>query len=213
MITRWVKAGARRVQISRACGFHVSAALGNATSDAIGNFHRNVRKDRSNTTTSTARGTAATGLSSLVPNVNKSNYSFGCLGLVRCASTGSHRWNRNVVERASRRTHLTQFSMAAEYPPTLSSMRARGSDTAAAATGSISRSFRKLSTTSEEGSKAPEGSDGAKKVDVAPVAEAGIAELTEGLPEEPRHSHVEMPSITDVRNLNLWDPESRPKHR
>lgn len=200
MITRWVKASTRGVQVYRFCGFHEGATLGNgsSTSDVSGHFHRNLRRDCS--TTSTARGTAA-GLSSSIPNVNKGNcggQSFGCLDSVRHASSGPQRWNSNV-ERASSKTQLARLFMA-EYPPTFSSMLARGPATAAPP-GSISRALRKLSTNSEEGSKTPEGPDEDKKVEVASVAEAGIGELTEGLPEEPRHSHVEMPSITDVSSV------------
>lgn len=200
MITRWVKTGTRGVQVSRACGFHVGATLGNgsSTSELSDHFHRYLRRDRS-TTSSTARGTAA-GLSSLVPGVNKGNcgdQSSGCLGPVRRASSGPQRWNSNV-ERASSRTQLTRF-LVAEYPPTLSSMRARGPATASPHGSSMA--LRKLSTTSEEGSKTQEGPDGEKKVDIAAVAGAGIGEPMDGLPEEPRHSHVEMPSITDVSSM------------
>ena len=203
-----MKAGTRGVQVSRACGFHVGATLGNvsSTSDVSGNFRRNLRRDRS--TTSTAPGTAA-GISSLVPNVNTGNCSdegFGGLGPVRRASRDTHRWNRKV-ERASSKTQFRRFLMA-EYPPT-SSMQA-GAPAAGARPGSISRALRKLSTTPEDASKAPEGPDVEKKGDIASVAEAGIAERMESLPEEPRHSHVEMPSITDVRSEEPSSHQSHP---
>ena len=197
MITRWVKAGIRGVQVSRFGGFHGRNGFSTVNSDVSDHFHPNLRRDHS-TTTRTARGTAACP-SSLVPSTNKGNcggQSSGCLGPVRHASNGSQRWNSNV-ERASSRTQLARF-LIAEYPPTLSSMRARGPAATAAPAVSIGRALRKLSTNSEKGSKTPEGPDGDKKLEVAPVAEAGIGEITEGLPEEPRHSHVEMPSITDV---------------
>lgn len=202
MITRWVKAGTRGAQVSRTCGFHVGAILGNAsTYDVSGHFHRNPNLSTPSTAARvTARGTAA----SLGPNATKGScqyHSSGCLAPVRCASSGgARRWPSNV-ERAlsvSSRTQLTRFSKP-EYPPILSSIRGGGGAAATAAhpAGCSSRALRKLSTSSSDGSsKAPEGLDGEEKqVD---IASAGIAERIEGLPEEPRHSHVEMPSITDV---------------
>lgn len=57
---------------------------------------------------------------------------------------------------------------------------------------------RSLSTSSDEPHKKPEGSAGEAENYAEHAVEAEVVGQKEGTPEEPRHSHVEMPSITDV---------------
>lgn len=211
MIARCVKAVNRGVRVSRTCGFHVSAILGNASNyDVSGRFRHN---PNISTTSTAAQGTARDKAASFVPSATKGNcqdHSSGCLASVRRASSGgAHRLQSNI-ERSfsvSSRTQLARFSKVKHPPPILSYIQGGGgAATTAPLAGYSSWAVRKLSTSSADGSsKAPEGLDGeGKKVD---IASAGIAERVEGLPEEPRHSHVEMPSITDVSACPFLSPK------
>lgn len=170
-------AGARGLRISGASGRHIYPALGIISSSKVHlEYH---------TSTGLPTAWSAPSTDDLLVNPRCGEADSASPRVVRRTPSHVRRWSKEA-NHSSFRTQLTrQYSSAA--PTRLASVPAW--------------SWRSLSTSSsDKASKNPEGEglDGGGDVEGVPVAEAEVSEKVGATQEEPRHSHIEMPSITDV---------------
>lgn len=188
----WVKGGMRGLRPSRARFFHVNpAAVGPAT------YRSSLcTAARAPATTSSLPTTAIPSVSTLVRKVDGYHTGRGLatLGAVRHTSGTVHRRNTRQVQLRW---------MHARFAPPFSA-RERGLGRAQAhlagrhPAGLAIWSRSCFSTSTDTTPKKPPESTADDEGDGIPVAEADVAEVMEPTREEPRHSHIEMPSITDV---------------
>lgn len=189
----WVRSGMTGLRSSRAGFLRVSPAVVDPTT-ATGATYRSplCTAARARATTSLPTSPA---VSTLVRKVDGCNRGRGLatVGALRCISGAVHR--RNVRELRLGRIH------SACAPPV--SAREAGLRQAHVVGRHISYLDTRsgFSTSPDTTPKKPQESTGDEEVDGKPEAEADVAEVVEPskeLKEEPRHAHIEMPSITDV---------------
>lgn len=187
MAYSWVKSSVRGLQSSRAGFLDVRTAAVGPTK------YRNLSTAARAPATTTSSLPTSPLVSTLVRDVDecKSGRGVATLGLVRCASGAVYR--RNAREVQLRRMH------SAFAPPF--SARGAGLRQAYAAVGRHPSGLASWSrfSMSTEAPKNPHESTGGEEAASIPAAEADVAEVVEPqTAEEPRHAHIEMPSITDV---------------
>ena len=192
MAPGWAQSGMRGLRPSRAGFLRVSPAavgLGPATS-------RSPRCSDARAPMSTSSLPTAPSVSTLARKVDIYGNERGLAtpGAVRCASGTVHRTNTSWVQR--RRTHSA-------FAPLPLSAREAGFGQARRLVGRhpsglAAWSRPTFSTSTDTNAKKPEETTGDGGGDGVPVAEADVAEVAEPTKEEPRHAHIEMPSITDV---------------
>lgn len=186
----WVQSGARGLRPSRAGLLRVSPAV-------VGHTTHRSRLCAS------ARARATTSLLPTAPSVSTLIRKMdGChdgRGLVALGAVAVWYSSGTVHRRNTRDVQLRQTHSA--FAPPLSAREAglRQAHLAGRHPFDLAAWSRSpLSTSADTTPKKPlestrdEGSDG------VPVAEADVAEVVEPTTEEPRHAHIEMPSITDV---------------
>lgn len=199
----WLKAGATFLRSTRASGIHTRniSIVGNACSSnasrsgRVGNIFqsRSLFKEKTKTETGAAAKTTPVLLSSirLVEKIPGGGGSIVSFKQLRHASTMPNTHQRCKGLRLSNSANITPLSFADSLKTTT------GSSIATSATPNTGDTCRNSSTSSAPPKKAEESS-GEEEIEVESVAEARVKQQPEPK-EERKHSHIEMPSIIDVR--------------
>lgn len=190
----WVNSGMKGLRPSRAGFLRVSPAVVRPTRPSALCTMVNAPA-----TASPVQLPAYPSVSTLVRKADghSSGRGLATLNVERCTSGALHR--RNTREVQVRRMHTA-------FAPPFSTRKAGLRQAQAQAPlhagerhpsglPAWSRFFVSTDTTTP---KKPHESPRDDGVDAVPVAEADVAEVPEPTQEEPRHAHIEMPSITDV---------------
>lgn len=134
-------------------------------------------------------------VSTPVTKVDNTRRSLVTVGAVRCASGDVSR--RSTSEVQLRRMQAPMFASAFGTPSSI----IRGLRPAAVGATSGLPTWSSFSSSTDVASKKAQGLTLEKGVDGVSVAAADVAQVAEPRKEEPRHAHIEMPSITDVGGI------------
>lgn len=176
----WVKSGMRGLRSSGAGFLHVSPAVVGPTA------YRNPL-----CTTARAPATTAAVPTSPLLVFTQVRKVDGCYSARGLATLGAVRCTSGAVQL--RRMHSAFAPPFSAPEASLRQVHVVGRHPSGLA------AWSRFSTSSDTTPKEPPESSGDEGVGGIPASEADVAEVVEPTPtEEPRHAHIEMPSITDV---------------